>query len=153
DKSVSEAERVLTGTVSTDLRVRNYQRDYLTFKELLLERANKERIQPLELFIIREDPEPSDDDSVQEHFDLLRKAKSLELTILYRDSDPSTWRSFLKLARALSAKCTGDHEKALRSELQSKLAAYFRTKEYEEHFAQRMPMPHPVMLLIDDTVE
>jgi transcriptional regulator with XRE-family HTH domain len=145
---VSEADLVLNGTTTTDVRIRNYQLDFLGFAQSLIERSNAEgRIQPLELFILRDDREPSDDKSVQEHFDLLKDAHQIAISILFCDSDPGIWQSFRKLARALSIKWTGADLHL--SGLQDKLAGYYRHGKQEDQ-SHRMPMPHPVMLLVDD---
>lgn len=153
-KPYSEARDILIAEDVTRSRRRNFNYDYRKFKADLVRRAQKPDRQPLQLFVIREDAEPSDSIAVDQHIELLREADKIEISILFRTSNPETRQSFPLLAREIDRKLaatrSADPELATESEVAERFFGFYRLPAFEELSSPRIPMPHPVILISDD---
>ena len=149
-RPISEARKMVHESATFDSRVRNFELAYSSLKRELIERAQKTRVQPLQVMVIRDDQEPIDEISVREHFELLSPPGRIELTVLFRSSDVAVWETFVDLARALETKWRNENLNI--DDLRGKLAGYHRHgRHLEERDPQKtIPLPHPVMLVVDE---
>jgi transcriptional regulator with XRE-family HTH domain len=148
ERPVEEARQIIEESATTDDRARLFDFDFKAFEESLEAGAKAASpTEPLQVIVIREDREPSDDLTVAKHHRILTIEGHLQLTILFRFSDPRVWRSFLSLAGALSARWRDeDGDQAL---LRKNLRGYYRHPDQEEKQSIALPLIHPLVLVID----
>jgi transcriptional regulator with XRE-family HTH domain len=147
-RPVQEAQRIIEESATTDERARMFELDFNAFEESLVAGAlAAAEAEPLQVFVIREDAERSDEATLAKHYRILTIDGHIQLTILFRYSDPRIWRSFLALAAPLAARWR-DEDRDLRL-LQGKLKGYYRHESQEEKQGIALPLIHPLVLVSD----
>lgn len=141
-RPMSEALAVLSGDIATTSMVDEYITRYLEYKRRIIERERRSGL--VGIFVLREDPEPVDRVSVQEHIDLLAGTEHTHVTLLFRNPDPRAWRSYYQLVGAIAQQLG---EKG--SKLLNRLRAFHRHPECAEQSYASLPMVHPYILTCD----
>jgi transcriptional regulator with XRE-family HTH domain len=163
-KSEEEAQEILGTITEIDERARMLEKEFAGFQQWLIRRP-----QPVHIFIVREDAEPVDDNSVTLHYEILSAAPHLRLSILFRYSERKVWASFRRLAEAIgemwsveeeSSNGVGDtpkqnRKRSLSSEeepsngIGDRLSGYYR--KLEEDRERSIPLGQPAVVVMDPT--
>ena len=147
-RPVEEARQIIEESATTDDRARMFELDFNAFEESIVAGAMAASpAEPLQVFVIREDGEKSDETTLAKHYRILTIDGHIQLTILFRYSDPRVWRSFLSLAAPLAARWR-DEDRDL-DHLRRKLKGYYRHESQEEKQAIALPLIHPLVLVSD----
>ena len=154
DRSEQEVKRYIKDEdTSRDLIIQ--QEEIYNFKlKSIIVGGNKdyysiETNKPVYMYLIREDYEPVNDESINTNYEFLSNNENLYLLVLFRFSDPVVWESFRWFAGALARKWVSSNHDI--NDLKKRLRGYYRHPEWEEDRARFFPMLHPVVLCFQPT--
>jgi transcriptional regulator with XRE-family HTH domain len=144
-KPEQEARAILKAVGDTNELERRLEADFMAFRDWLISLP-----EPVHIYIVREDPEPVDEDSIWLHYEILSAAPHLKISILFRYSDRKTWVSFRQLFKGISEAWK---EAKQDGTLASRLFGYYRSPDANSEEAAKwaMPMPQPAVVVVDST--
>lgn len=148
------ARRIIMDTATTQTRVQLLREDFLGWKDTIRQRALSATPEdPLEIFVLREDSEATDDITIQQYAELLSPADEqpphIRISLLFRFSDRTIWQSFRGLATKLAQRWVTEG-RSLKL-LQDSVHGYYRCPDSEEDRSSSLPMPHALALIDDMT--
>ena len=147
-KSPQDARKILAVGSKLEEREQILAEEFWGFQQWLISRPK-----PVHVFVVREDAEPVDEFSITLHYEILRIAKHLKISILFRYSDRKTWASFRRLAEAVKGKWSDTHENSDDSvdDLNDRISGYYRNPKFEEKRDLSMPLAQPAVIVVDPT--
>jgi transcriptional regulator with XRE-family HTH domain len=147
-RTEQEAQEILAVATVSDERGRLLEKEFSNFRKWLLKRSK-----PVHIFIVRDDPEPVNDISVNMHCEVIRETSDLDISILFRYSDKNSkaWESFRWLAGRIDEKWRKEIKDKPPDEPRRRISGYFRKPDYEEDQGRSIPMGLPVILVVDPT--
>jgi transcriptional regulator with XRE-family HTH domain len=141
-KPEEEARKILGITTKADERLQVLEREFLGFQQWLISRPR-----PIHIYIVREDPEPVDENSAMLHYEILSAAPDLKISILFRYFDRKNWASFRRLVEVIKETFPKAEKKI--PNFQSRISGYLRKPEFEEDSQKRIPLGQPAVVVMD----
>jgi hypothetical protein len=138
--SVAEAKQVIEVALGAQVDTAPFEAQYLAYKESIIELGRQQR--PVSLFIIREDPEPTDYVAIREYIEVLTRADHISFVLLFRYPNPQVWRSYFQLLGAITEALPAMDSAAINR----RVRALYRHPHYAENMDTSLPMYHPHVL-------
>src|SRR6266436_3177610 len=145
-KAEQEAQKILGIVTKSDELEHRLEEEFTAFKNWLIGLPP-----PVHIYIIREDEEPVDKNSIYLHYEILEAKSKFKISILFRYSDRAVWLSFQQLARSIEKEWTTQGKDL--NDLRGRLAGYYRNTKSQEDREEStpLPLPQPAVVVVDST--